>query len=247
MAPDEHEQPDADQPSDDVDSLLDIIERAISTGRPIDVIGLASAAIAIVLFPEQQEDPERFVLREKVLEQVVLRYVEVGSPEALIYANALTLLLPNETLRASLAPALDGSESALPEWLARVEESVLEQPTIVRDLFDDDEWRHGIHGGAVETSIMLAFRPDLVRMDKLRDNETLTRELEKKNRLLRMSRPAALAWAAQDLNASGAMGDAKKASAEKGNALIDFGARQFLKLIEEMGDFGRLREPKDIA
>lgn len=114
-------------------------------------------------------------------------------------------------------------------------------------LFDDDEWRHGIHGGAVETSIMLAFRPDLVRMDKLRDNPTLTRELEKKNQLLRMSRPAALAWAAQDLNVSGAMGDAKKASAEKGKALIDFGARQFLKLIAEMGEFGRLREPKDIA
>jgi creatinine amidohydrolase len=114
-------------------------------------------------------------------------------------------------------------------------------------LFDDDEWRHGIHGGAVETSIMLAFRPDLVRMDKLRDNQTLTRELEKKNQLLRMSRPAALAWAAQDLNASGAMGDATKASAEKGKALIDFGAKQFLKLIEEMAAFGRLRDPKDIA
>ena len=141
MAPDEHEQPDADQPAnDDVDGLLDIIERAISTGRPIDVIGLASAAIAIVLFPEKEEDPERFVLREKVLEQVVLRYVEVGSTEALIYANALTLLLPNDTLRTSLAPALDGSEPALPEWLARAEAAVLEQPTIVRDLFDDDEW-----------------------------------------------------------------------------------------------------------
>ena len=81
---------------------------------------------------------------------------------------------------------------------------------------------------------MLAFRPDLVRMDRLQNYPTLTRELEKKNQLLRMSRPAALAWAAQDLNASGAMGDATKASAEKGRALIDFGAKQFLKLIEEM-------------
>jgi creatinine amidohydrolase len=113
-------------------------------------------------------------------------------------------------------------------------------------LFDNDEWRHGIHGGAAETSIMLAFRPDLVRMDKLRDNPSLASELEKNNRLLRMNRPAALAWAAQDLNASGAVGDARKAAAEKGKALIDFGAKQFCVLIEEMGGFGRLRAAKDI-
>lgn len=113
-------------------------------------------------------------------------------------------------------------------------------------LFDDDEWRHGIHAGAAETSIMLAFRPDLVRRKKVRDNPSLTSKLEKKNKLLRMNRPAALAWAAQDLNASGAMGDATKASAEKGKALIDFGARQFVALIDEMAAFGSLRDAQHI-
>lgn len=113
-------------------------------------------------------------------------------------------------------------------------------------LFDDDEWRHGIHGGAAETAIMLAHRPDLVRMDKIRDNPSLGIAMEKDQRLLRLNRPAAFAWAAQDLNASGAMGDARKASAEKGRALIDHGAGKFCELILEMGAFGSLRDSRDI-
>lgn len=113
-------------------------------------------------------------------------------------------------------------------------------------LFDDDEWRHGIHGGAVETSVMMAHRPDLVRKDKLRDYPSLGIKLEKTQKQLRLNRPAAIAWAAQDLNASGAMGDARKASAEKGRALIDHGAKAFCELIDEMADFGRLRSAPDI-
>lgn len=36
-------------------------------------------------------------------------------------------------------------------------------------LVSADEARHGIHGGTVETSIMLHLRPDLVRMDRAAD------------------------------------------------------------------------------
>src|SRR5262249_56387467 len=36
-------------------------------------------------------------------------------------------------------------------------------------LFDHDEMRHGIHGGAAETSIMLARFPEHVRTDRLAD------------------------------------------------------------------------------
>ena len=32
-------------------------------------------------------------------------------------------------------------------------------------LFDDAEVQHGIHAGAIETSMMLHLRPDLVRME----------------------------------------------------------------------------------
>ena len=33
----------------------------------------------------------------------------------------------------------------------------------------ESEWRHGLHGGAVETSMMMHLRPDLVRTDKLQE------------------------------------------------------------------------------
>lgn len=35
-------------------------------------------------------------------------------------------------------------------------------------LFPKHEIRHGIHGGAVETSMMMHLRPDLVKHDKVR-------------------------------------------------------------------------------
>ena len=41
----------------------------------------------------------------------------------------------------------------------------------------------------------------------------------------------------QDLNAAGAMGDAKAASAEKGKALLDHGARAFVELLGEVDRF----------
>jgi creatinine amidohydrolase len=44
-------------------------------------------------------------------------------------------------------------------------------------LFDEAEVRHGIHAGAVETSMMLHLRPDLVRMDLAADFPPLMREL----------------------------------------------------------------------
>ncbi len=48
----------------------------------------------------------------------------------------------------------------------------------------------------------------------------------------------------QDLNASGAMGDASAATAEKGKAAIEFGARAFAELLGEVDrfDLSRLKQ-----
>lgn len=116
-----------------------------------------------------------------------------------------------------------------------------------KGLFDDAEWTHGLHGGAMETSIMLASRPDLVRKAKIRDNPSQTRAWEKKMQFVRHGRPAATAWAAQDLNASGAMGDAREANAAKGRTLIDHGAKAFCALIAEMDGFSPVRAARNIS
>ena len=104
-------------------------------------------------------------------------------------------------------------------------------------LFDADELRHGIHGGAVETSIMLARFAEHVRKDKLADFRPHSIAMEKDHRWLSTQRPAPFAWQAQDLHPSGAIGDATKASAEKGERLLEHGAIRFIELLEDVDKF----------
>ena len=50
-------------------------------------------------------------------------------------------------------------------------------------------------------------------------------------------RPAPFAWQAQDLHPSGAVGNATLASAEKGEMLLDHGARAFCELLADVDKF----------
>jgi len=104
-------------------------------------------------------------------------------------------------------------------------------------LFTEQELRHGIHGGAVETSIMLARYPREVRTDEIKNFEPSSIAMEKDFRWLSTHRPAPLAWQAQDLHPSGAAGDATQASAEKGERLLDHGARAFCELLTDVDNF----------
>jgi creatinine amidohydrolase len=104
-------------------------------------------------------------------------------------------------------------------------------------LFADAELRHGIHGGAVETSIMLARFGELVRKDRVADFRSAGIEMEKRYRWLSAQRPAPFAWQTQDLHSSGAVGDATQASADKGERLLDHGARAFIELLGDVDKF----------
>jgi creatinine amidohydrolase len=104
-------------------------------------------------------------------------------------------------------------------------------------LFSAEELRHGVHGGAVETSIMLARYPQQVRTDAIANFLPTSIAMEKDFRWLSTHRPAPLAWQAQDLHPSGAAGDATLASAEKGERLLDHGARAFCELLADVDNF----------
>ncbi|MDN4987294.1 creatininase family protein [Bradyrhizobium arachidis] len=104
-------------------------------------------------------------------------------------------------------------------------------------LFPPEEVRHGIHGGAVETSIMLARYPEQVRADAIADFPASSVALEKQYHWLSTQRPAPFAWQAQDLNASGAVGNATLAVPAKGEQLLDQGARVFCELLAEVDNF----------
>ena len=104
-------------------------------------------------------------------------------------------------------------------------------------LFSAQELRHGIHGGAVETSIMLARYPQAVRRDAIADFRPAGIAMDKDYRWLSPQRPAPFAWQAQDLHTSGAAGDATMASAEKGERMLDHGARAFCELLADVDNF----------
>ncbi len=104
-------------------------------------------------------------------------------------------------------------------------------------VFPADEVRHGIHGGAVETSIMLARYPDQVRQEAIADFPSISIAMEREYRWLSTQRPAPFAWQTQDLHPSGAVGNATLASADKGEQLLDQGARAFCELLAEVDKF----------
>ncbi len=108
-------------------------------------------------------------------------------------------------------------------------------------LFDDAERAHGIHAGTVETSLMLAFRPDLVRMGEARNFVPSSVAIEQDFTWLRVTQPIGFGWMAQDVSASGAMGDAGAATAAKGEASADYGATAFVELIRDIDAFDLAR------
>lgn len=102
-------------------------------------------------------------------------------------------------------------------------------------LFSAEELAHGLHGGAIETSLMLHLRPDLVRRQALADFPSLGRELPSASGgILGVEKPAGLGWMAQDLHPSGACGDARAADAAKGAALLAHMAQRLVQLLEEV-------------
>jgi creatinine amidohydrolase len=108
-------------------------------------------------------------------------------------------------------------------------------------VFTREEQIHGVHAGAIETSILLAAHPDLVRTERAQNFASAAIEIEREFRYLGIDRPGRLGWMSQDLHPSGAMGDATAATAEKGKAAIEHGARAFVELLAEVDRFDLTR------
>jgi creatinine amidohydrolase len=108
-------------------------------------------------------------------------------------------------------------------------------------LFAPDEHRHGIHGGDIETSVMLACRPEAVRMEEARDSTPASIAMQQEFSRLGPHGPAAFGWMTQDLHPSGAVGDARSGAAEKGEAALAHGARAFVELLREIDRFDPAR------
>jgi creatinine amidohydrolase len=108
-------------------------------------------------------------------------------------------------------------------------------------VFAPEEIAHGIHGGDVETSIMLAARPDLVRKELAKNFVPASAAMAREFKQLRAGEPVGFGWMSQDLNPSGAIGDATLATAAKGEAALAHGARAFIELLEDVVRFDLAR------
>jgi len=109
-----------------------------------------------------------------------------------------------------------------------------ERGASVSSLFSLDEHRFGIHAGEIETSMMLALRPDLVDMAKAQNFHSTSQDRADKFPLLGDGKSAKLAWQMQDYNAQGAVGNAAAATADKGRAVLGAAGRSLATLLAEI-------------
>lgn len=99
------------------------------------------------------------------------------------------------------------------------------------------EKRHGIHGGLVETSLMLHLRPDLVRMDQAADFRSTWLAHEAEMSVLTPEGGVGFGWETQDLHPAGALGEAQAATAAMGAAILEYQAGRLATLLEEVRRF----------
>ena len=104
----------------------------------------------------------------------------------------------------------------------------------VASQFSAHEHRFGIHAGEIETSMMLALKPDQVEMAKAQDFHSTSQDRAEQFSILGDGRSAKLGWQMPDYNPHGAVGNASAATAEKGHALLSAMGRSLAQLLREI-------------
>ncbi len=100
-----------------------------------------------------------------------------------------------------------------------------------------EELSHGIHGGAVETSMMLHLHPELVDMAAAPEARARTVHDAGRFAHLTAGRRVGWGWMAQDLHPSGAIGNARLADAALGRQLVEHAADQLVALLGDLHGF----------
>ncbi|KQP21714.1 creatininase family protein [Pseudorhodoferax sp. Leaf267] len=119
----------------------------------------------------------------------------------------------------------------------------------VDGLFPASEHRFGIHGGDIETSMMLALAPAHVDMAQAQDFRSTSQDRAAAYPILGNGKSAKLGWQMQDYNATGAAGNAAIATVEKGRALVEAAGRQLAALLGEISSLplGTLVDRPDLG
>ena len=94
-----------------------------------------------------------------------------------------------------------------------------------------------IHGGDIETSVMLAIHPERVEMQKAARFPSQQAEFARRFRHLRAYGPHAFGWKMADLNPQGAAGNAAAATAPRGERLLEHATAGLVELLEDVNAF----------
>ncbi len=94
-----------------------------------------------------------------------------------------------------------------------------------------------IHGGDIETSVMLALWPDRVDMAKAEAFTSRQSEFTRNFTHLRAYGPHAFGWKMSDLNHKGVAGNASVATAERGEQLVTHAVKGIVELLEDAARF----------
>ena len=98
------------------------------------------------------------------------------------------------------------------------------------------EHRFGIHGGEVESSMMLHLSPQAVHLERARNFESTSEHRSRRYELIGNGKSAKMGWAIEDYNPAGAVGNAAAATAERGAAMVNSSAQGLAKLLGEIHD-----------
>ncbi|MBD9373573.1 creatininase family protein [Rhizobium sp. ARZ01] len=94
-----------------------------------------------------------------------------------------------------------------------------------------------IHGGDIETSVMLAIHPESVKHDKAARFSSSQSDFARDFRHLRAYGPHAFGWKMSDLNPEGAAGNAAAATAERGEQLLAHATTGLAELLQDIKSF----------
>jgi len=219
-----------------VDTMLaDGVVAAALPHLPIDAKVLFLPTQAVGFSPEHARFPGTLTLKS---ETIIRLWTEIG--ESVAAAGIRKLLLFNT----------HGGQVSVMDLVARdlrarldllvYSASWFNLPLLdadgrdVNESFGAGEQRFGIHGGDIETSMMLALAPEQVDMAKARDFHSTAQDRAQQFDILGNGKSAKLGWQMQDYNAAGAVGNAAAASAEKGQALLQAAGSSLARLLLEM-------------
>lgn len=212
------------------------VDRAIAEGIVAAALPRVAADVPVLVLPAQAVgySPEHAAFPGTLTlpyEAVLASWVAIG--EGVARAGVRKLLLFNA----------HGGQSSLMDIAARELRTRglivyrcdwwnLPLGDALNSLFSADEQRFGVHGGEIETSLMLALAPGSVDMSRAQEFGSSARE--RASSFPTLGRSAKLGWHMQDYNTYGAAGNAAAASAQKGHALLEAVAQQLAILLDEM-------------